>query len=116
MLYTVCIMAVSVFIYIRMHKLNNKLLRTPGIFSLSFVALRLINQSELVVAVSLTCFGYRVSYWWSSGVLYCLVIKVLALSIHFSYLFPSACGERRYLFLRREAITYSVMGVLCPSL
>jgi len=82
-------MAVGVFIYIRMHKLKQELLRTLGIFSLRFVALDPLTQSGLVVAVSLTRFGHRVSYWWSSGVLYCLAIKVLALPIHFfSCLFP----------------------------
>lgn len=69
-----------------------------------------------MITVSLPCFGHRVSYWWSSGVLHCLVTEVLALPVYFPYLFPNACGERRYLFLRREAVDYSVTGVLCPSL
>lgn len=64
MLWTICITTVSAFIYIRIHKLNKKTgYSEPQVFfSLSCVALSLLNQSELVVAISLLCFGSRVSY------------------------------------------------------
>lgn len=65
-LWTICITAVNGFIYIRIHKLNKATGCSESqvffFFSFSCVAVGLLNQSEFVVAISLSCFGSRVSY------------------------------------------------------
>lgn len=75
-------------IYIRIHKLNKAAgcSEPQGFFSLSCVALGLLNQSEFVVAISLSCFGSRVSLlmvFWCP--VYCLAIEVSALPFHFLF-------------------------------
>lgn len=63
-LWTICVTSVNGFIFVTIHKLNKATgCSEPQVFfSLSCVALGFLNQSEFVVAISLSCFGSRVSY------------------------------------------------------